>query len=148
MPDLMDAQVREPQLQNVIFHSDTLANVVIGDQSQEIYLANVPVPEANFDSVELNLAYPGEVTVLASTQRLPIGLGAITVNGQRHGEHTDAVTDSFEAVPVAPFDLWDDHGGTDADSTVYTAPFDMATGTSRTRARRTAWRRRSRRSRT
>lgn len=127
--DLVESHARQPQLRNIIFHADTVANIDVGHQEQEIFFQNVPIPESDFSSVEISLSYPGEVTILASTQRLPIGLGAVTVNGARHGEHTDAVTDSFEAVPVAPFSLWDDHGATYAEAPVYTAFFDTATWT-------------------
>lgn len=127
--EITDASPRQPQLNNLIFHSDTVAQVEIGDRGQEIYLQSIPIPEPDFQVVEFTLEFPGEITLLASTERLPISVSAITLNGQRHGEHADAVTDTFEAVPVAPFDLWDAHGTTHANSTVYTAFFDTCTWT-------------------
>lgn len=128
--DLMAEADREQlTLKNVIIHSDTLASADLGPNSQEIFFSDVPLPTEDITELSFRLGYPGEISILASTQRLPIGLGAITVNGQRHGEHALAVTDSFEAVPVSPFELWDDHAGTYAKATVYTAPFDTATWT-------------------
>lgn len=125
--DLVEGNARQPQLENLIFHSDTLVSVDIGEQDQEIFLQNVPIPEADFDSIEVNMRLPGELTVLASTQQLPIGLGAITVHGSRHGEHADAVTDALEAVPVSTFGLWNEYGTQYAEDAVYTAPYDSVT---------------------
>lgn len=126
--DLVDDSPRTPQLENVIFHSDTLTSVSVGNDGQENYLQNVPIPESNFESVTVDMGYPGELTVMASTQQLPIGLGAVTVNGQRHGELSGTL-DSFNGVPVAPFSLWDDHGATYGKIPVYVAYYDSTTVT-------------------
>lgn len=126
--DIVDTNPNVPPLQNLIFHSDTLTNVEVGGLSQEIYLSNIPIPESDFAEVKLEMLYPGEITMLVSTQRLPINLSAITINGQRHGE-VSGTFDSMEAVPVAPFSLWETTSATYAESSVYTAVYDSATWT-------------------
>lgn len=123
------ASPREPTLQNIIFHTDTLASVRVGNEDQDVYFGDVPLPQSGFSEVIVDVKLPGEVSVLASTQRLPIGLGAITLNGSRHGELALAQRDNYEAVPVSPHALYDNHSGTYADARLYTAFYDTSTWT-------------------
>lgn len=124
-----EASPRQPTLRNIILHSDTLASLTVGGEDQSVYFGDVPLPQSGFSEVTVDVKLPGEVSLLASTQRLPIGLGAITLHGSRHGELATAQRDAYEAVPVSPHALYDDHDGQYADPRVYTANLDTSTWT-------------------
>jgi hypothetical protein len=116
------------QLQNVIFHSDTAAQVRLQEGGQYVPLDYVPLPSRSFDTVQVELLHPGNLLLLASTQELPIGIGAINLYASRYGEQAGTL-DSPTAVPVSPHELWDNHNTSYADSTVWTAAYDSTTWT-------------------
>lgn len=116
------------QLQNVIFHSDTAAQVRLQEGGQYVPLDYVPLPSRSFDTVQVELSHPGNLLLLASTQELPIGIGAINLYASRYGQQSGTL-DTYTSVPMSPHTLWETHGTAYADSTVWTAAYDSATWT-------------------
>lgn len=116
------------QLKNVIFHSDTAAQVRIKEGGQWVPLDYVPLPSRNFDQIQVELDHPGNLIVMASTRELPIGIGAINLYASRYGE-ASGTFDNLNAVPVSPHTLWNEHGSTHADPTLWTAAYDSTTWT-------------------
>lgn len=127
------------QLENLIFHADTSAQVRIETGGQYVPLDYVPLPSETFDRIQLELQYPGHALVLASTQRLPIGIGAINLFGSRLGSLDTATTgddpSTATPVPLSPPSLYQEDvndGGTGnafGDSTLWAAAYDSTTFT-------------------
>jgi hypothetical protein len=102
--------------------------VRLQEGGQYVPLDYVPLPSRSFDTVQVELLHPGNLLLLASTQELPIGIGAINLYASRYGKQAGTL-DSPTAVPLSPYALWDTYGAAYSDSTLWTAAYDSTTFT-------------------
>lgn len=116
------------QIRNIVFNADTVATVKLKQGDQRVPLQYVPLPTESVSEIEIGMGAPGEFFLLASTQELPIGLGAVTATAQRYGA-VQGTLDSLTAVPVAPHRLISEFGESVAESRVYSSTFDTTTVT-------------------
>jgi hypothetical protein len=100
--------------------------VRLQEGGQYVPLDYVPLPSRSFDTVQVELQHPGNLLLLASTQELPIGVGAINLFASRYGQQSGTL-DSLTSVPLSPHDLWGEFGSGYADSTLWTAAYDSTT---------------------
>lgn len=114
------------QIRNIVFNADTVATVKLKQGDQRVPLQYVPLPTESVSEIEIGMGAPGEFFLLASTQELPIGLGAVTATAQRYGA-VQGTLDSLTAVPVAPHRLVSEYGDSVTESRVYSSTFDTAT---------------------
>lgn len=116
-------------LRSFLFYTDTHARASVGGtRGQQIDLDFTPIPTPRFREVEVELDRPGNLFALAATKPLNMGLGTIAVIGTRIGEHSGTL-DSYEPIPVSPYELYDEHGGAHAEATVDTSRYTAATWT-------------------
>lgn len=115
------------RIQNIVFNADTVATLQLQQgNGQRVPLQYVPLPTEAASEIVIQMGAPGSFFLLASTQRLPIGLGAVTATAQRVGT-ASGVLDSLTSVPVAPHRLLAEFGPDVAEARVFASTFDTST---------------------
>jgi len=92
-------------LETVIFETDTNARIYVdNNEGQSVPLTSVPLPSRPFNSVDVELDYPGNLYVLASTKRLDLSVNPRGLFAGRYGTVTGTL-DNKTPVPLSPYGL-------------------------------------------
>jgi len=94
-------------LESLVFVADTQGTVAVGNnRGQSFPLSSVPIPSKPFNSASINLDYPGNVYVLASTKPLDLSVNPRGLFASRIGT-TSGALNGWTSVPLTPHGLYE-----------------------------------------